>query len=101
MLDARNKESRNRALCMIDTCRKIDFHELDLFLEVEHPTAMNMRIELNKAPHIFDSHVIDVHALEHGQDHVVEFLSENMGGRVLYLGAFQKDGGRKWLKLNW
>lgn len=101
--DARESGSRcrPRASYTIDTSRKIDVHELELFFDVELPTTAIVHVKPGETPRTPDSRVMDIAEMQYGQDYVIEFDIENAQGRELFLSTQQRNGTKQWLKLIW
>ncbi|KAK5106991.1 hypothetical protein LTS08_001116 [Lithohypha guttulata] len=98
--DARGQQSQPRASRVVDTSRKIDFHDMELFFDFESSTTTDVCSEANAAPQSSNQRVIDIRTLQYGQDCVID-LSTADADQDLFLKSEQKDGTIKWLRLHW
>lgn len=99
--DARDRQLQPCASFIIDTSRKFDFHEMELFFENESPDTVAIHASPHEAPQTSDLHVVDILALQYGEEYMAELGDEDGQQMNLFIKKVHKNGPTQWLKLSW
>lgn len=88
----------------VDTSRKFDFHDMELFFEFEPPATTAITVTACERPTVSSSRVFDVTKLVPGSEVTIDFDDDAVGDRKIFLvGMNDKKGVREqgWVRMEW
>ena len=100
-LEPRQKDDFN-ASCATSTCRRIDLHELELFVENEPSVSIETTEICRPATGSVDANIIlRIDKLAAGEEILVEPQQVSDNNRTIVLNMQDSQGNDRWWKVSW